>query len=111
MDARKSAIFLFKTKNKFCPKNQNCQIKLKFVTETNSNMRNSMVGFTFPVLDQKYFWSNFVQKIKICQCKLKFVTETNLNMWNSMVVLTFSVLDQKYIFWGKFGPENQNLSV
>ena len=47
-------------------KNQNCQIKLKFGTQTNSNMENSMVVFTFSGLNQKhFFWVNLVQKIKI----------------------------------------------
>ena len=45
-------------------KNQNCQFKLQFGVLTNSNMLNSMVVFTFAVLDQKYpFWANLVQKI------------------------------------------------
>ena len=51
---------------KFGPKNQNYQFKLKFGTDTNSNMQNSMVMFTFSVFDQKYpFWGNLVQKVKI----------------------------------------------
>ena len=51
---------------KFGPKNQNCQFKLKFGTSTNSNMQNSVVVFTFSVLDQKQpFWVNLVQKMKI----------------------------------------------
>ena len=29
-------------------------------------------------------------------------------MQNSMVVFIFSAWDQKYLFWGKFGPKNQN---
>ena len=50
---------------KFDP-NQNCQFKLKFAFFTNSNMQNSMVMFTFPVLNQKYpFWVNLLQKVKI----------------------------------------------
>ena len=40
--------------SKFGPKNQNCQFKLKFGTQNNSNMQNSMVVFTFSALDQKY---------------------------------------------------------
>ena len=44
---------------------QNCQFKLKFGTETNSYMYNSMV-FIFSVFHQKYsFCANLVQKIKI----------------------------------------------
>ena len=47
-------------------KNQNCQFKLKFGTLTNLNMQNSVVVFTFSILDQKHtFWANLVQKIKI----------------------------------------------
>ena len=40
--------------NKFDPNNQNCQFKLKFGTETNSNKENFMVVFFFSALDQKY---------------------------------------------------------
>ena len=32
---------------KFRPKNQNCQFKLDFGVETNSNMQNSMVMFAY----------------------------------------------------------------
>ena len=47
-------------------KNQNCQFKLKFGIETNSNVQHSIVVFTFFVLDRKPpFWANLVQKIKI----------------------------------------------
>ena len=50
---------------KFGPKNQNCQLKLKFGTQTNWNIRNSMAMFTFSVFDQKHrFWVNLVQKTK-----------------------------------------------
>ena len=34
--------------SKFAPKNQNCQFKLKFGTQTNSNVQNAIVIFTFP---------------------------------------------------------------
>ena len=41
---------------KFGPKNQNCEFKLKFGSQTNLNMQKLMV-YTFPVFDQKYpFW-------------------------------------------------------
>ena len=49
--------------------NQNCWFKLKFGTKINSNMQNSMVVFSFSVLDR-----------------------------NSMVVFSFSVLDRQYPF-------------
>ena len=39
---------------KFGPKNQNCHFKLKFCTWTKSNMQNSIVVLTFPVLYRKH---------------------------------------------------------
>ena len=56
-------------------------------------MQNSIVAFTFSVLDWKYSFG------QICQFKLKFGSKTNLNMQNSMVVFAFAVLEQKYLFW------------
>ena len=51
---------------KFGPKDQNRQFKLKFGNKTISNVQNSMVVFTFSVLDRKHpFLANVVQKIKI----------------------------------------------
>ena len=51
---------------KFGPKNQNCQFQLKFGTQTNSNMQNSMALLTLSVLDWKHpFWVNLFQEIKI----------------------------------------------
>ena len=51
---------------KLGPKNQNYEFKLKFGTETDSNMQNSMELFTFSVIHRKHsFWANLVQKIKI----------------------------------------------
>ena len=40
--------------DKFRPKNQNCQFELKIGTQTNSNMKNSMVMFSFSVFNWKY---------------------------------------------------------
>ena len=82
---------------KFGPKHQNCQFKLKFGTQTNLNMKNSMLVFTLSALDQK----------QNCQFKLKFSTQINSNMQNSMEVFTFSVLYWKYTFEGKFGIKIQ----
>ena len=60
MDARKNAISVLDRKYTFC------QFKLKFCTQTNSNMQNSMVMFTFSVFDRKYpFWTNLISKFKI----------------------------------------------
>ena len=50
-------------------------VKLKFGTQTNSHMQDSMVMFTFSVFDQKYpFWVILVQKNKIVSlsCNLVF---------------------------------------
>ena len=54
-------------------------------------MQNSVVAFTFSVLDWKHrFGANLAQKIKIVSLfKLKFGTQTNSNMQNSMVMFTF----------------------
>ena len=70
MDTRKDVNFQFWTRNtlfgQIWPKNQNCQSKVKFGTQTNSHMQNFMAMFTFPFFDQKYpFWVILVQKIKI----------------------------------------------
>ena len=72
MDARTSAIFLFSTGNTLFrqiwskKKNQNGTFKLKFGTQTNLNVQNSMMMFNFSVFDWKYtFWANLVQKIEI----------------------------------------------
>ena len=51
---------------KFIPKNQNCQLILKFGTWTNSNMQNSVAMFYFSVFYwNDPFWANLVQLIKI----------------------------------------------
>ena len=63
-------------------------------------MQNSMVVFTFSVLDQKNpFWGKSGQKYQVCQFKLKFGTKTNLNMQNLTMMVTFSVFVPKYPFW------------
>ena len=52
---------------KFRPKNRNWQFKLKFGINSESNMQNSIVMWTFSVLDQKYrFWENLVSKTQSC---------------------------------------------
>ena len=61
--------------SKFGPKNQNCQFKPKFGSYINSNMPNSMVVFTFSVLDWKqHFWANLVQRIKIVSSSWNLAT-------------------------------------
>ena len=62
---------LVKFFGKVGPKNQNCWFKLKVGTYTNSEMKSSMVLYTFAVLDRKHpFWANLVQK-ENCQFSLK----------------------------------------
>ena len=52
--------------SKFSPKNQNCQIILKFGTWTNSTLQNSMAMFNFSAFYWDCpFWSDLVQLIKI----------------------------------------------
>ena len=60
--------------DKFDPKSQNCQLKLKFGTKTNSNMLNSMMMFTFFV--SNYIcpsWENLIQKFKIAFSKWNLI--------------------------------------
>ena len=60
--------------DRLCPKCQNCQFKLKFFTNANSNKQNSMVIFTFFVSDwNSAFWGNLVEK-ENWKLKLKFGT-------------------------------------
>ena len=46
-------------------KTAKCQFKLKFGSQANLSIQNSMLMFTFSVFVQKYlFWANQVQKNK-----------------------------------------------
>ena len=58
---------IFSTRNTlFGPGYENCQIKLKSGTNTNLNMQNSVVVFSFSIFDRKYpFWSNLAQKVLV----------------------------------------------
>ena len=52
--------------DRFGPKSQDCQLKLKFGSTSNPNMQNSVVLSTFSTFDRKNpFLSNLVQKLKI----------------------------------------------
>ena len=74
----------------FFPKRKNCQFKQKFGTQTNLNMQNSMVLFTFLVFDQKYpFWGNLIQKKQKLSLSAKVQYLENSNMQNSIVVHFF----------------------
>ena len=105
----------------FCPNNQNCQFKLKFGTYNNSYMQNSMVLFTFCVVDQKYLFSgkfgpkiqnglqwNLVPTIsdKICEtrnpcslvhCWLQILPD---HSWSALLDIAFLGLIQHWT-WGK----------
>ena len=48
--------------------------KLKFCTQTNSNMHNSMVMFPFSVFAWKYLQGKFGSTNRNCQFELKFCT-------------------------------------
>ena len=62
-------------------KNQNCQFKLKFSTLINSNIRNSIMMFTFSVFDQKYFFGvNFLEKIIIASLSWNLVPALQLHL-------------------------------
>ena len=50
---------------KFGPKNENCQFQLKFDTQSNSNMKNSVVMLTLYFLRILLSMGNLFQKIKI----------------------------------------------
>ena len=89
-------------------KKQNCQFQLKFGTQTNSNMHNSMAIFTCFSFQRKFHFGKFGSKNQNCQFRLVFVTCTNSNMQNSMMVFSFSVLDQKQHFWANLVQKTQN---
>ena len=62
--------FFFLSENtfmgKFGSKNQNCMFELKFDTLTSLNMQNSVVVFTFSVLDQKNpFFANIFKIVSL----------------------------------------------
>ena len=64
------SLFLFRPAilllEKFGPKHENCWFKLKFGTQNNPNMRNSMLLFTLSVFNREHpFCANLVQKVKI----------------------------------------------
>ena len=65
--------FCFRPEKTFLGKSgqKNRQFKLKFNTNTNLNVRNSMMMFTFSVFELKYLsWVNLVQKFKIVQSEI-----------------------------------------
>ena len=113
----------------FGPKNQNCQLKVKLDTYTNTNIQNLMMLFTFFVFDWKhrswanlvqivniysfflfpirnaFFWKNLVQKVKIFSLTLNLLLSL---IWICRIQKRCSL----FCFWlgihflSKFGPEN-----
>ena len=82
---------------KFGPINRSCQFKLKIGTQTNSNMKNSIMIFIFLCFrPEVYFFLEICSKNQNCLLKLKFRIQINLNMQNSMVIFIFLV--RKYPF-------------
>ena len=60
---------------KFDPKNQNCQLKMKFGTQANLNVQNNVVMISSSVLHRKYLFGGiFGPKIQNCEFKLKLGT-------------------------------------
>ena len=87
-------------------KNQNCQFKLKFGTQANSNMQYLFAFFLFQT--GSTFFGQIWSKKSNFQFKLKFGTQTNLNMQNSVVLFVFFCFRPETPFFGKFGPKTQN---
>ena len=82
------------------PNNQNCEFKLKFVTQSNSNMQNSIVKFAFAVFNWKYrFWANLIQKIKIVSLTLNLVPRLiricRIQWWCSLFPFSIASFVQK----------------
>ena len=91
--------------DKFIPKNQNCQFKLKFSTKSNLNMQASVVMFTFSVFDWRYpFWANLVQKTKIVSFRWN-LTPRLIRICNSVYLVCFRL---EILSLDKLGPKNQN---
>ena len=82
-------------------------LSLKFGTQSNLNMQNSMVMFTSSVLHWKYpFWQTLLKKKnQNYPSKLKFDTQTNFNLQNSVGMFTFMVLISN-AFFGHTWPKN-----
>ena len=68
----------------FCPKYQNCQLKLKLDTQTNLNMLNSVMLFTCFVLDRRRpSWANLIQIVNIYN--FFFFPIKNAIFWENLV--------------------------
>ena len=97
---------------KFGPKTQNCQFKLKFGTQNNSKMQNSMVMFTFPLIDWKYLFSvNLVQKNQNCCFEMKFRPRLNSICRIQWQCLPFLFQTRKSLSWQIWSRKSKNVSL
>ena len=105
-------------------KKSNYQLKLKFGSQTNSNMQNSMMLFTFFVFEWKYsFWANLVQKIKIISWswnlvpglirifRIQWYCSRFLFLWEILFFGEFGPKSQTYMFKLKFGTYNNSQNI
>ena len=93
---------------KFSSKTRNYQFKLKFCTQTNSNMHNSKVIFTFFVLDWRYLFHKFGPKNRNCQFVFKFRTRLICRIMQKICGVNFFSFRPEKPFLGKHGQKNQN---
>ena len=87
--------------SKFGSKNQNCQSKLTFGTQANSNMHCSMVIFLFSVSNQKYSFLAKFHKLIITSLSWNLIPRLiricRIQWWCSLF-LTRSILFQANLF-------------
>ena len=79
-------------------KDQNCQLKVKLDTQTNSNMLISVMLFNFFFRTETPFLGRFGPNYQYLLFKEKLDTLTNSIMQNSMAVFTFFFFNQKHFF-------------
>ena len=88
----------------FAQKSQNYYFQLKFATNINSNISNSIVVLTFSALNGKHpFYSNLMRNKKFVNLNWNFLIRLtkNLNMQNPVVVFTFSFPLVFFLFFGQ----------
>ena len=88
----------------FAQKSQNYYFQLKFATNINSNISNSIVVLTFSDLNGKHpFYSNLMRNKKFVNLNWNFLIRLtkNLNMQNPVVVFTFSFPLVFFLFFGQ----------
>ena len=79
---------------------------MKFNTNTNSNMLNSMVMSNFFDLDWKYpLWRVLKKNNQSYQFLLKFPTSTNSNTLNSKAMFTIFCFRLDILFWANLSKK------